>query len=157
MPDLIPDLWPDDIAVTDVVTPLAIMGYQAGQLRARTQGLLEGEVQTALDDGWTHHYFDLIAPALDRYRYRLFTARHRNEMVYPVIVESVCLEEKNQGSALLQALKNPELLGEKNGGPQEAATQREFIELVGRILRSNHAKSVIQSLIAQSNDRHKRA
>lgn len=148
MPSAIPDLWPDEVAVTDVLTPSAIMRYQAGQLREKTKSLLEGEVQTAENEGWKLHSFDLLAPALNRYRYRLFSARHRKEMVYPVIVESPCLESKATRNALLDALGGAAI----PLGQSEAATQQEFIDLIGKVLRSDHAKSVIQSLIAQSQD-----
>jgi len=40
----IPDLWPDEVAFADVVSPLTILRHQAGQLRAKTKGLLEGEI-----------------------------------------------------------------------------------------------------------------
>jgi hypothetical protein len=89
MPDVIPDLWPDDLAAPTVLTPLAILKFQAGQLRQRTKGLLEVDIQTQeKTNGNLHlqHSFDLIAPALNRYRYRLFTVEHDEQMVYPVTV-----------------------------------------------------------------------
>jgi hypothetical protein len=133
MPDTIPDLWPDEVAVTDVITPLAILNYQASQLRQKTKNLLEAEVSTdhVSKKGYVLHHFELIAPALGRYRYRLFTAGHKDEFVYPVEVKT------NEGEE-----------------PIEAATQQEFLKVLGQVLWSSRARSVIQSLIAQSNDAH---
>lgn len=153
MPDMIPDLWPADV-VTTVVTPLAIMRFQAGQLRQRTGNLLQGDIQTEadFDKGWTQHHFELVAPALDHYRYRLFTARHRADLVYPVVVESACIEGEGEGEARFPVVTQALQSALKRTGPPEAATQQEFIELVGNIFRSKKARSVIHSLIARSND-----
>jgi hypothetical protein len=135
----IPDLWPSDVAVTEVLTPLAILRYQAGQLRAKSKGLLEAEVttETVDEDRTAHLYLELVAPALDRYRYRLLHAWHANDFVYPVNVQSNVRDE-------------PFL--PPGSQPPVAATQEQFLELVGAILSSSKAKSVVQSLIAQSND-----
>ncbi len=46
MANAIPDLWPDEIAELDVLTPVAILRVQAGQLRQKTRGLVEADVGT---------------------------------------------------------------------------------------------------------------
>jgi hypothetical protein len=127
MPDVIPDLWPEDIVVTHVRTPLAILQHQAAQLREKTKNLLEAEVDTNRVEEHVEYYFELIAPALYRYRYRLFRVRHHQDMVYPALVEGTAPADSGT-----------------------ANTEQEFIELIGKVLRSNKAKAVIQSLIAQS-------
>ena len=40
----IPDLWPAEVAITTVLSPLAILRHQAGQLRRKTKNILEAEV-----------------------------------------------------------------------------------------------------------------
>jgi hypothetical protein len=134
MPNTIPDLWPNDIDVTEVLTPLAIMRYQAGQLRQRTKSLLEAEVDTEEPDGGkVVHHFDIVAPALDRYRYRLFTVSHDRALVYPVTLSAPWQDDWNQRD-------------------EEASTQDEFVKRMAGLLTSDHVKSVIQSLVAQSNE-----
>ncbi len=43
----IPDLWPEQIAETDQVSPFSILKEQAALLGEKTQGFVEGEVTTA--------------------------------------------------------------------------------------------------------------
>jgi hypothetical protein len=141
MPDTIPDLWPEDVTAPTVLTPLAILRFQAGQLRQRTKGLLEADVQTQnLLEGRVQHSFDLIAPALNRYRYRLFTVEHDLEMVYPVTVSA-----EGVGFPVNQLF-----VGETPAA--SAFTQDQFLELVARILKADHVRSAIQSLLARSNE-----
>lgn len=45
MPEMLTDLWPE-IETENIVTPLAILRFQAGQLRTKTKGLIEAEVRT---------------------------------------------------------------------------------------------------------------
>lgn len=128
MPDVIRDLWPSDVA-TDVVTPVAILRFQGAQLRKKTKNLLEADVVTEADSGWVVHHFDLVAPALDNYRYRLFSVRHKERIVYPAHIEGTT------GAAL-----------------PPSPTQSKFMDVLGEVLQSNEAKSVIHSLIAESNE-----
>ncbi|MGH7171820.1 MAG: hypothetical protein ACRELG_16205 [Gemmataceae bacterium] len=145
MPDLIPDLWPEDVQPLTVLTPLAILRFQAGQLRQRTNGLLEAEVQSSERvDSRMQHSFDLIAPALNRYRYRLFTVDHEQQMVYPVRVdfpEQESVEDPPRGG---RSLKLP--------ASDWATTQDEFLKEIARILQSPRVRSVIHSLLARSNE-----
>lgn len=141
MPHVIPDLWPDDVAVSFVAAPLAILCYQASQLKLRTKGLLEAEVQTlkrGREKPLLGHSFDLIAPILNRYSYRLFTVEHDAEMVYPATVFAV-----DVGFSVDEFSSIPN---------SSAATQEEFLQLIGQILKANRVRSVLQSLIARSNE-----
>ena len=141
MPDVIPDLWPDDVAAPSILTPLAILKFQAGQLRQRTKGLLEADIQTQEKvNGGLHlqHSFDLIAPALNRYRYRLFTVEHDGEMVYPVTVYAEGV-----------GFPADEIIFEQHAS---AATQDQFLGFIAQILKADQVRSVIQSLIARSNE-----
>ena len=42
----IPDLWPDDIAVTSLQVPVTILRQQATLLGEKTKNLVEGEVSS---------------------------------------------------------------------------------------------------------------
>ena len=145
MPDLIPDLWPEDVQPLTVLTPLAILRFQAGQLRQRTNGLLEADVQSSERvDGRMQHSLDLIAPALNRYRYRLFTVDHEQQMVYPVRVDFPEEEDIKDPTGEWRSLKMP--------GSEWATTQDEFLKKIARILQSPRVRSVIHSLLARTNE-----
>lgn len=136
MAEMIRNLWPDDVVETDVLTPHAIMNYQAGLLKEKTNGLLCAEVRTNIESDRMRHTFEIVAPALDNYRYQLFVVSHAADMVYPASVIADCLD--------------------KPGGiwPQ-ASTQDELLGLISLVLNSNDAKSVLHSLIARINEKTK--
>ena len=139
MPDVIPDLWPDDVVLSTVLSPLAILRFQAGQLRQRTKGLLEAEVQMEeKKEGRIQLSFDLIAPALDRYRYRLFTMEHDKQLVYPVRLDLGGFCFPGEFGNYLDWV--------------DAASQDEFVRWVAEIFKCERVRSVIHSLIARSND-----
>lgn len=76
MPDAIPDLWPR-IEQPKEVPPVAILMEQAAALGKKTGHLLEGRVNTKIDDeGNFIHSFYVIAPSLDNYSYDLFSISH---------------------------------------------------------------------------------
>ena len=130
MANAVPDLWPDEVANVDMLTPLAILRIQAGQLQKKTKGLVEAEIDPEPDQEAEHYYFDIIAPALNRYRYRLLHVFHKRDQVYPVYVE--------------------DLTG-------RCATQEEFVRALSDIFSSSNTRSVISSIIAQSNEKRAQA
>jgi hypothetical protein len=133
MPPTIPNLWPEDIKV-DVLSPLAILRAQAGLMGQMTRGLIEAEVTTtATEHGRVEHQLDLIAPALDGYRQRILIASHDEESVYPV------------GLYWYETDDNME--------DGDAYNDDEFIQAVGKALRSGAVRAVIASLIYRSNER----
>lgn len=154
MASTIPNLWPDEIK-TSVLTPLAILRYQAAQIGNATKGLLEAEVSTANSENkqTVTHQLDLVAPVLRGYRHRVLTVRHNVEMVYPVTVqadaflpERSCVDLAAMVSVAAM-VRQPRLEDE-----EEAATEEEFIALVRKALAARRTKSLIQSLIARSNE-----
>lgn len=159
MSTTLPDLWSDDIRV-DILSPVAILRAQEGPLVQKTQGLLRASVSSSSTDEWEQHELDLIAPALGGYRVGLLSAKHRKDMVYPVIVTSKALLPKEDAYSLFPRILLPNFslaVAEvsKEGlsrDQREAATQQEFIELVRTVLRSGMVRAIIQSLIARSND-----
>jgi hypothetical protein len=147
MSTTIPDLWSDDIRV-DILTPLAILRAQEDLIGQKTQGILEGEVRTTSNDTWMLHQLGLIAPALNHYRVTLLTAKHRQDMVYPVSVTAPCFAPKPRSLLAIGAIRLPG----QSPDQRDAATQEEFIELVRQVLHSDDVRASIQSLIALSND-----
>lgn len=135
MSTAIPDLWPDEVTNVAAVSPVAILRYQASQLRERTKNILEAAVETDEPEGLIEHKFVVIAPALDRYRHVLFSVNHDPNQVYPVTVQAQCLEGYHQNSRW-----------------PTAESQDDFLKLISLIFKSGDTKAVIHSLIAQSND-----
>jgi hypothetical protein len=132
----IPDLWPTDVTLPDVLSPATLLRYQAGQLRAKTRNLLEAEIETVPGENEVTIEFYVVAPALDRYRYLLFSVRHRPDLVYPATIVAECFRNL------------PQLEYEW----PEADGQQQFTKLVGQVLSSRETRSVIHSLVAKSNE-----
>ena len=126
------NLWPEDIDVSEVIAPVTILKEQASLLGERTKNLVEGRV-TPNNDNFLYttdfvYDFDLVAPALNNYRYRLFTIEH-NVDLYPLFIRN------------FEAFAVPRL---------EVPNEEEFLTRLAEIFSSRKAKSVIKSLIAQS-------
>lgn len=129
MPDTLTDLWPE-IETENIVTPLAILRFQAGQLRTKTKGLIEAEVRSFIhENGHVFHNLVIIAPALNRYEYVVATFGHDADLVYPV---GVSIEGPTKG--------------------RSCSSQDELLDAVSELLRSQRVRAVITSLIAQSRD-----
>lgn len=135
------DMWPAEIEVPPL-TPLEILSRQAVRLGERTKGMLRGEVVstegvTYDDDGETPvgklavHRLEIVAPALNNYRYQLFRCRHDTEFVYPVYVD----EGEIPDDGILDA--------------DDANSEAEFNQLVRKRLNSKRTVSVLQSLLAR--------
>ena len=166
----IPDLWPADIKV-DIVEPVAILRAQEGPFSRRTQGLLRTEVRSheIPDDeqpelSMVTHSLDLIAPSLHQYRVTLLTAKHRVGSCYPVLIQSQALarhpgkdgvDVASSQSAMDKGFwEHKYALGTFLAFDTEfrrALTQDEFIGYLREILQSGFVRSLIDSLIAQSN------
>jgi hypothetical protein len=151
----IPVLWSDDISV-DVLSPLAILRAQIGPLSQKTKGILEAEIDTiSSESGKVQHQFDLVAPILNNFRRRILIATHQKDLVYPVVVEAECFVPSDNSIFKAFARSQPPILQNPNQlleGQRRAATDEEFIKLVGEVLHSSQVRSLIQSLIARSND-----
>ena len=147
------DLWPADVAVSDAIMPLAIMKHQAGQLRARTSGLLEAEVKTTKGEGGIlNHEFWIVAPALNRYRFLLFSIQHDPDFVYPVTVVWRPDPPDRPGLSAVQLPKGiVESLQEVVGFPQ-ASSRNEFEDALTKIFSDRKTKRIIHSLIARINE-----
>jgi len=153
MTTAIPDLWSNDIKV-DVLPPIAILKAQEGLLARKTQGMLEGKLTTTETEHLIQHQLDLIAPSLNFYRERLLSATHDRQMLYPVTVTADCFRPKPKThlEAIVSSIQNPL---DQPLPQREAATDKEFVQLVGRVLQSVEVRALIHSLIARINE-HKR-
>jgi hypothetical protein len=147
------DLWPDDIKV-EVQSPYAILMSQKSLLATKTKDILRADVSVTTTDSQTRLGFDLIAPSLENYRRTILYATSKKDDVYPVTVEADCFLPRSP-TTLPEVLEKVSQrgLGAKSNPGRQAATQQEFIDLVGQVLRSAEVRSLIQSLIARSNEK----
>jgi hypothetical protein len=157
MTPTIPDLWSEDITV-NVLPPVAVLRALEGLLARKTQGLLQAKLTTTATDRLVQHQLDLVAPALNFYRERLLSATHDRDMVYPVLVTAACFAPRSPNpphwlAPMTQAVTAvSEFLERPAANQREATTQEEFIDLVREVLHSAEVRSLIQSLIARSNE-----
>jgi hypothetical protein len=127
MTGTIPDLWPASLEVVQVVPPVAILRQQGALLGQRTQNLVYGEVHASeASENQFHFDFDLMAPVLGEYRYRLFSIRHGLSL-YPV-----------------------EILTAESETPLRAADQPQFLDRLRSVLASAETQRVVGALLAQS-------
>jgi hypothetical protein len=122
------DLWPSDIEVGNLVSPVTVLKEQAALLGTKTRNLVEGKVELT-DSGRKDfvYVFYLVAPALKNYRYRLLHVNCPVEF-YPA---TIVFEAKNKGGYV-------------------ANDYDEFVRKLGEVLSDEKTKSVIKALISQS-------
>lgn len=103
---MVEDLWPGNIAESNLVTPLAILREQGALLGEKTRQLVRGEVDTQTVGTMLVHHFQVAAPTLN-YRYELFSAQH-NVNFYPLVVrhknENVSVKDEAEFKAKLKEL-----------------------------------------------------
>lgn len=132
------DLWPDDLARGPILTPLAILRVQAARLRTKTGGLLEAEIKETSEEDRITYAFDLVAPALDRYRHGILHVTHGKRQVYPAKLASTYLPAK---------MNQPNVVHTTTAYTQEA-----FMEGLASIFGKAELRAVIDSILAQSNE-----
>lgn len=138
-------LWPTDISVYKLRAPITLMREQAGFLCEQTGGLVDGEVTTkvlipsvfvrlAQEEGAEvvkcefEHSFYVVAPALDRYQFLLFSILHPNTF-YPLFVSTGIKEF-------------PEKM--------KVESEEEFVKTLVALFSSAETKRIIHALLAQS-------
>jgi hypothetical protein len=146
-----PNLWPEDFGTITVTPPITILREQAEYLGKQTKGMVDGRVLTAKAHGSEAHWAptggeaDLIlkatlspnggdslwhrfyveVPALDDYRFLLFTVIHPLDL-YPL-----------------------RLYDNTADITYECNDQAEFEQRLRDILASDKTKKVISSILAQ--------
>lgn len=146
MADTIPDLWLSSELKTTVLTPIAILRTQANLLGQKTQGLLVGDVRvTSGEKGQVILSFDVIAPALNSYRYNLLSVRHTKDASYPAAISA-------QIFITPEKINNMSVLKGIGLGSETAYSDRQFIALVQEVLQAQETVARLQSLIVRSNE-----
>jgi len=120
------DLWPADIGVTTLITPVSILREQATLLGEKTKHLVDAEVVSTPNGPGMVHSFILVAPAIGGYKYRLLRVIH-NVDVYPLTLHF-----------------------EPTNTQTEASNQEDFEKQLGSIFSSDKTQNIVKSLIAQS-------
>lgn len=133
------DLWPEEIGpIPDLKAPVTILREQASLLGKKTNNLVEAEVmqlESAISEESEFNYaFLIVAPALDNYRYKLFTISY-NINIYPVTI-SVDGE--------IRAEINPA----DSEGKLLAESEGEFVEILKKIFSAKKTKKVIGALLS---------
>jgi hypothetical protein len=129
MANAIPDLWPE-LGQSQVTPPVAILREQAAALGNKTNGLLQGQVDTRVEGGVFHHRFLVVAPTLDDYTYELFWIEHGADQ-YPVYAPTI-------PKGAIPRMK------------QNLDTEKELVDYIREVLNSDKTKSVVGSLLAQA-------
>ena len=74
------DLWPEEIDIEklpSIITPISILKEQASLLGQKTKNIVEAEVKsTDAGNSQISVTFNLVAPALNKYRYQLFCSHY---------------------------------------------------------------------------------
>ena len=133
----IPNLWPSTIK-TDILTPLAILRAQANALSQATEGLLEARVDSGEEKGKARHDLYVLAPALDC-EHAIVRALHDPEMVYPVQLNARVALRSEEPQNMFSDV--------------ECTSDSAFLAALKNVLESQYVTSVVQSLIARSNER----
>jgi len=147
------DLWPDTfVDPSQPKAPVAVLREQASLLGEKTNNLVTAEVKPlgrqigkAQNDPFMppdaepeeefRYIFYLIAPALDHYRYRLFTIGNNIEL-YPV---TLYWSQETEESTKEQVTF--------------AYNQEDLEEMLANIFRAPKTQRVIRAMLLQSEER----
>ena len=151
MADTIPNLWLSSELQPTVLTPIAILRTQASFLGQETQGLLRGDVRvTEGEKGQRILSFDVLAPAVNNYRYTLLSVQHEQEASYPAVISS-------QGLTITETVRSVLPFGSERDitrtvSKKTAYSERQFINIVQEVLQAPETIARLQSLIVRSNE-----
>ena len=166
MSTVIRDLWPEDIKSEDVISPEAILDYQAKRLEDRTNGLLAAHVVKLASEDRIVLGFEVESP-LAGSRVRLFDAQHRLDFEYPIVVippdESLpdFLKERvyrpSVREAIMSAVARASQAMEATGpgdwveNKWVASSPAEFSKMVQDVLAQPTVKAIVLSLLSRAS------
>jgi hypothetical protein len=123
------DLWGEIAVNTELKLPVAILKSQALLLDQKTNGILSAQVSSFKTTGKdaVGYSFNIVAPDLSNYVFKLLTVSHPAILLYPVrVVDQVSKADHT------------------------CRTEEEFISAVRQILSSEVVHKAILALITQS-------
>jgi len=155
------DLWPEDIGpISDLKAPVVILREQASLLGKKTNNLVEAEVKQLPPTNRKFHYaFLIVAPALDNYRYELFTISHGINS-YPIIIDvNIDIQEEigtvraierliDNRSAIEKIKDQREGIGPDDYKKIVARSEEEFVEILQKIFSAKKTKRVIGTILS---------
>lgn len=132
------NLWPD-FAIEPLKSPRTILKEQAGYLMAKTNNVLSAAVETNHYKERISHEFYVVAPALNNYRYRLFSVSHEIVGYYPITITSeiVLYGEHDDDTEIVY-------------NPTKAKNEEEFMSLLSNVFKNPGNVRIISSLLSQS-------
>jgi len=158
------DLWPPELKVAEVKSPVAILREQAALLKGKTEHEIEADVELgeSKTQGFIYHFY-LVAPTLNNYHFRLFSVVH-DVTLYPVTIYvgedlgeelSATVDKEDQSNKIVQLLSNSGFAKIELKYTLQAENEADFIELLGKILQSRKTREVIGALRAQVVNRYR--
>ena len=140
------DLWPKEIASTEMTPPVTLLKQQATLLGEKTRHLVDAQVvaygpraRTAPSFGYA---FYLVGPAIGNYRYRLLDIIYPPEF-YPVTMR---VDEDALPEIPAQYVARDAPVRERVKADSEEA----FKEILSAVFHAEKTKRVIAAIIAQS-------
>ena len=131
------NLWPD-FSIETTRSPKTILKEQAGYLMEKTNNVLSANIETVHSQGDIIHQFYVVAPAMNNYRYMLFSVKHKIVAYYPLnVLTEMIVQEDAEGTFSFEI-------------PVGAKNEEEFIEILSRIFKDTDTMRVISSLLSQS-------
>ncbi|QDK77821.1 hypothetical protein EXU85_04125 [Spirosoma sp. KCTC 42546] len=133
------NLWPE-FTIDKTKSPKAILKEQAGYLMKKTNNVLSAEVETvqAGNEQIIQHFY-IVAPAINNYRYMLFSVRHKIIGYYPVtVVSGIEIFNEEDGDSFTLGI------------PMEAKNEEEFIKSLSTVFNDPDNTRIISSLLSQS-------
>lgn len=127
------NLWGEIPVESEIKLPVTILKEQASILSEKTNRILEATVTQLLvsDKDTVAYNFNIIAPALTNYKFKVLSIQYPAVFVYPLIVVY-------QHSVI------------ENWMQEICEDESHFIEKLGQILSSEIVHRAIAALIAQS-------
>ena len=119
------NLWGPLPTNKDIKLPVTVLKEQAGILSDATSKILVAEVSVSKSGESVTYSLDIVAPALDNYRYQVLFVTHK-AVAYPLQVFQV------------------------RGNPIKCSNEQEFLDVLKSILSSEKTHAVVSSLLAQS-------
>ena len=123
--------WGDLSDLATIRAPVAVLREQANILSGATNNVLRGAVSSQMIDlrRRVEHELEIVAPALNDYRYTVLTVSHDPVSLYPLRLRGTIDDETI-----------------------ECHTEEALLAHLKRILSSSSVRRVIETLLAQSKE-----
>jgi len=137
------DLWPLQFGEVNIQAPVKILKEQISFLANKTSNIINGEILVSNSPRRDFIYqFNLKAPLLNNFTYHIFEMRHGIEL-YPVKIFS--------SEEIKKELDPKDMVSDVfEDNYYEAKSETEYQNILKKIFATETVKSVINSIIAQS-------